>query len=170
MSQKRDSNKKIDPVGEVMSRFFHERGLDTRLRRYRAWQVWAQVVGPQIAAHARPARMRGDTLEVWVDQAVWMQQLQLLKPKLISRLNAAIGEPLIRDLYLCRGRPFDGAEAGPSAAKPRELRWKKTKLTEEENNRIEQTIAPLGDPELRHRLRELIRRQSQLEKSRKEDS
>jgi hypothetical protein len=163
MSQERNSNKKIDAVGAVLSRYLQEQGLDSRLRRYRAWQVWEEVVGPQIAARARPCRMREDTLEVWVDHAVWMQQLQLMKPKLIARLNAAIGEPLIRDLYLRRGRPQESVPAAPPAP---EHDWQKTTLSPEENTRIEQTVAPLADPELRGRLRELLRLQARLAKAR----
>jgi hypothetical protein len=165
MSQERNSNKKIDAVGAVLSRYLQEQGLDSRLRRYRAWQVWEEVVGPQIAARARPCRMREDTLEVWVDHAVWMQQLQLMKPKLIARLNAAIGEPLIRDLYLRRGRPQESVPAAPPAP---EHDWHKTTLSPEENSRIEQTVAPLADQELRDRLRELLRLQARLAKARQE--
>jgi hypothetical protein len=163
MNKNRETNKKVDNLGTVISRFLEDRGLNDRMRRYRAWQLWEQVVGPQIAARARPARFRENVLEVWVDHAVWMQQLQLLKPKLVARLNAALGEPLIRDLFLRRGRPREDA---PVARKAPEFGWKKAVLSPEEDARIERTVAPLGDPELRNRLRELLRRQAKLSKSR----
>jgi hypothetical protein len=88
-----------------------------------------------------------------------------MKPKLIARLNAAIGEPLIRDLYLRRGRPQESVPAAPPAP---EHDWQKTTLSPEENTRIEQTVAPLADPELRGRLRELLRLQARLAKARQE--
>ncbi|MEZ4600131.1 MAG: DUF721 domain-containing protein [Syntrophotaleaceae bacterium] len=164
MSEPKDSNRKVDNLGTVINRFLEKRGLNERMRRYRAWQLWEKVVGPQIAARARPARMREDVLEVWVDHGVWMQQLQLLKPKLIARLNAALGEPLIRDLYLRQGGPR--ANHANVAPKPAELGWQKADLSVEEESRIEQTVANLADVELRDRLRELLRRQAKLAKTR----
>jgi hypothetical protein len=167
MSQERNSNRKADAVGAVISRFLQDRGLETKLRRYRAWQVWEQVVGPQIAARARPALMRDDILEIRVDHPVWMQQLQLMKPKIIARLNAAIGEPLIKDLYLRRGRPETGF--APNAGMSPEPRWRTVALSPEESARIEQTVAAVADPELRRHLQELFSRQTRLAKSRQKE-
>ncbi len=167
MSQERSSNRKADAVGAVIRQFFQERGLETRLRRYKAWQVWEKVVGPQIAARARPARMRNDILEIRVDHPVWMQQLQLMKPKIIARLNAAIGEPLIKDLFLRRGRP--STESAPGPVRSPEPRWRTVTLSPEESDRIERTVAAVADPELRRHLQELFSRQSRLAKSRQKE-
>jgi hypothetical protein len=167
MSQQRDSNKKADAVGAVIRSLFREQGLETRMRRYQAWQVWEKVVGPQIAARARPARMRDDILEIRVDHPVWMQQLQLMKPKIIARLNAAIGEPLIKDLFLRRGRP--DADSTPSPVRLPELRWRAETLAPEEAAHIEQAVAAMADPELRCRLQELFSRQVRLAKSRQKE-
>lgn len=164
MNQERNSNRRAEAVGAVIRQLFQERGLEARLRRYKTWQVWEKVVGPQIAARARPARMRDDILEIRVDHPVWMQQLQLMKPKIIARLNAAIGEPLIRDLFLRRGRPE--TESGPGPVRPPELRWRSVTLSPEESARIEQTVAAAADPELRRHLQELFSRQTRLAKSR----
>jgi hypothetical protein len=111
--------------------------------------------------------MRDDILEIRVDNPVWMQQLQLMKPKIIARLNAAIGEPLIRDLFLRRGRP--DTESGPGPARPPELRWRSVALSPEESSRIEQTVAAVADPELRRHLQELFNRQIRLAKSRQKE-
>jgi hypothetical protein len=167
MSQERNSNRKADAVGAVIRQLFHERGLEARMRRYKAWQVWEKVVGPQIAARARPARMRDDILEIRVDHPVWMQQLQLMKPKIIARLNAAIGEPLIRDLFLRRGRLETESAARP--ARLPELRWRTVSLSPEESTHIEQTVAAVSDPELRRHLQELFSRQTRLAKSRQKE-
>lgn len=167
MSQERNSSRKADAVGAVIRQLFQERGLETRLRRYKAWQVWEKVVGPQIAARARPARMRDDVLEIRVDHPVWMQQLQLMKPKIIARLNAAIGEPLIRDLFLRRGRP--DTESASRPARLPEPRWRTVSLSPEESAQIEQTVAAVSDPELRHHLQELFSRQTRLAKSRQKE-
>lgn len=143
-------------IGAVLQSVIQQRGVAERLRQYRAWQVWNEVVGPQIAARAQPCRIRDGILEVRVDQAVWMQQLQLLKPKLLARLNDRLGVPLFRDLYLRRGRlePLPGPAAAPRPQLP--------PLTAAERSRIEEVLADLRDPELRQRLARLLERQARL--------
>lgn len=165
MSQNTRS-RSIDGVGTVLDRLLQQRGMEDKLRRYRAWQLWDRVVGPQIAARARPSRLRDNTLEVWVDHAVWMQQLQLMKPKILARLNAALGEELIQDIYLRRGRPRQ--ETAPPVPEAPPLLWQQTRLSSAEEERISRTVAPLADGELRRQLQELFRRQAQVNKARQE--
>jgi len=59
-----------------------------------------RVVGPTIAAHARPERMKRGVLFVAVDSAEWMQELQFLKHELRERLNARLGRPAVRALFV----------------------------------------------------------------------
>lgn len=139
-----------------------ERGLMDKLHAYRAWQVWDEVVGAQIAARAQPIRLRDDILEIRVDHPVWMQQLQLLKPRLLARLNERLGAGAIRDLFLRQGRKREQATLQPSAAPS----WRTAILDPTESERIEAMVDHLDDPELRRRLASLCERQLRLEKAR----
>ena len=71
-----------------------------RLADHAVWAHWDAVVGPTIARHARPERMRRGVLLVAVDGPEWMQELQFLKHELRERLNARLGRPVVRDLFL----------------------------------------------------------------------
>ncbi len=53
-----------------------------------------------IAAHAHPERMKRGVLFVAVDSAEWMQELQFLKHELRERLNARLGRPAVRALFI----------------------------------------------------------------------
>ena len=61
---------------------------------------WDAVVGPIVARHARPRRMRQHVLVVAVDGAEWMQELQFLKHDVCERLNARLGREAVRDIFL----------------------------------------------------------------------
>jgi predicted nucleic acid-binding Zn ribbon protein len=52
---------------------------------------WETVVGRVIAREARPVSERGGTLTVECSSATWAQEIELLAPDLVERLNAAIG-------------------------------------------------------------------------------
>jgi len=147
-------------IGGVLHDLLQQRGVAERLREYKAWQIWNDVVGPQIAARAQPCRIRDGVLEVRVDQAVWMQQLQLLKPKILSRLNERLGGPIFADMFLRRGRP----EPPPPR---RESRAPLPPLAPADAERIESILKDLVDPELRAHLRRLLQRQARLASARK---
>lgn len=153
-------------AADLILQVLQQRGMEGKFEEYRAWQVWDQVVGPQIARRARPIRIRDGVLEVRVDQPVWMQQLQLLKPRILARLNEALGKELLRDLFLRRGA-IDQAPTQAAAEPP--PAWLQIKLSEAEQQEIETSVAGIADPELRDSLRGLLRRQKQLAKSRQPD-
>jgi predicted nucleic acid-binding Zn ribbon protein len=53
-------------------------------------RVWASVVGAAIAAEAAPASERGGVLTVSCSGAVWAQELDLMGPAILERLNARL--------------------------------------------------------------------------------
>ncbi len=61
-------------------------------------RAWPSAVGELVAAHATPTADRGGTLVVTCDAAVWAQELDLMAPDLVSRLNAALGADVVRGL------------------------------------------------------------------------
>jgi predicted nucleic acid-binding Zn ribbon protein len=52
---------------------------------------WADVVGPQVAAHATPVKLDGTTLVVRVDEPGWATQLRYLEATLVERLATVAG-------------------------------------------------------------------------------
>ena len=67
----------------------------------RVQEVWEKAAGSAIAQAARPTSERVGILTVTCTAAVWAQELTMLGPQLIARLNAALGEELVRELR-CR--------------------------------------------------------------------
>ena len=71
----------------------------------RVWQLWDDAVGEAIAANAQPAAFKGDLLLVHTTSSTWIHQLQFLKADIISKLNAALGKPMIAEIKFKIG-PF----------------------------------------------------------------
>lgn len=162
MSSDRPRMKNPAAAGSLLRDLLQQRGMAEKLQDYRAWQVWDEVVGPQIAARARPSRLRDGVLEVRVDHPVWMQQLQLMKPSILARLAQHLKGGGIRDIFLQRGR----VEAPPQAP-VRVVSPPLPPLDECELAAVERVVEIVADTELRQRLRVLFTRQKQIEKSRR---
>lgn len=60
-------------------------------------RLWPETVGPAIAAQALPNRERGGVLTVSCSASVWAQELDLMAPDILERLNRNLpGRPLTR--------------------------------------------------------------------------
>jgi predicted nucleic acid-binding Zn ribbon protein len=55
-------------------------------------RLWPTVVGPAIATEAVPSAERAGVLTVSCSASVWAQELDLMGPSILARLNAALGE------------------------------------------------------------------------------
>jgi hypothetical protein len=151
-------------AGNILAQILSAQGMEHKFREYRAWGVWQQVVGPQIASHARPLRLREGVLEVRVDQPIWMHQLRLMAPEILQKLNRALGDELIRELYWRRGTLHndDPVESPPTPLKPL------PKLSRQEQTAIRETTAGLADKELQSALTSLLTLQARLNKQRQD--
>ncbi len=69
---------------------------------------WAQIVGPDLAAHTVPERLADGELVVTADSTAWATQLRLLAADLVRRLNAELGDGSVRRVSV-RG---PGTQAG----------------------------------------------------------
>jgi predicted nucleic acid-binding Zn ribbon protein len=63
-------------------------------------RVWPETVGGAIAAQARPAAERAGVLTVSCAASVWAQELDLMAPEILARLN----ERLPGDVRIARLR------------------------------------------------------------------
>lgn len=60
------------------------------------WDRWEEAVGPEVAAHARPAAFKGDMLLIHVSNSSWLHHLRFLEHDLLDQVNRITGGALIR--------------------------------------------------------------------------
>ena len=73
-------------------------GLEPATTLATVQRLWADVVGVEVAAVARPVSERGGVLQIVCEDSVWAAELELMGPSLVARLNAAIGRELLSSL------------------------------------------------------------------------
>ena len=57
-----------------------------------AQTVWAEAVGPAIAAEAKPVSERDGVLTVRCASATWAEELSLMEAELLDRLRERLGD------------------------------------------------------------------------------
>jgi predicted nucleic acid-binding Zn ribbon protein len=85
------TNKKTIPVplADALTSYFKQAGLTKRVQQAGIIEEWAQLVGPQIARVTEPDSITPDgVLRVRVATAAWANELSLMSPRILARLNA----------------------------------------------------------------------------------
>jgi len=149
-------------AGDLLGTLLAGWGLDERLTQYQALLIWDEVVGPQIAARTKPEKIRDGVLEVSVDQPTWMQQLQLLKPQILAKLNARLGDAPLREIFLKRGKLTARTAAASKTPAPA---WRTATLAPAEITELKTLLTGVADEELRRDLESLLSKQLKLTKA-----
>jgi predicted nucleic acid-binding Zn ribbon protein len=77
------------PIGDALTSYLKQSGFSKRLQQAGIIEEWATLVGPQIAAVTAPEAVTQDgLLRVRVATAAWANELSLMTPRILARLNA----------------------------------------------------------------------------------
>ena len=124
---------------EILSRLDSEGHFEI----VRLMRLWPGVVGELIARRTEVNGLKFHTAVVKVSGAMWIQELNLMKPQILARLREAMGNDAVRDLRFVSGRLS------------RRQRPKLRSVPRETRRSIE--LPELKDPELRRAFESLIR-------------
>jgi len=141
--------RKLDRLSRTLGSMLKARGLGSRLDEYRVFGQWEKSVGPVIARHAQPQTVRGKKLTLVVDSPAWMQQLSLLKPQIVEKVNRNLGKETIKDIMLRLGEVDSRNHA--SEAPPA-----RTALGRDEREKIEGYVREISDTDIREAVRRVI--------------
>lgn len=91
LNQQRASKPKgrLATAGEAVDRFLARAGLAKRVAQAGVVEEWPRLVGPQISAVTRAESVSPDgVLRVLVTTAAWANELSLMTPRIMARLNS----------------------------------------------------------------------------------
>ncbi len=122
--------------------------------RARAVSAWRSVAGEEVAAHARGFSLRDQELLVFVDSAVWANELSVLSEHYRLAVNERLGKELVTSIRFAVSRKVSEAreqeaedEARASAGATE--RVAPVRATETEIEQVRQMAASVSDQELR---------------------
>jgi predicted nucleic acid-binding Zn ribbon protein len=95
-------NRRDNPGPQHVSRILAEAleacGLDERMEERAAMLRWREIVGPEIAGHARPVDLQDGVLVLEADHGAWRQELTMLVPRIIEKFNELCGEGTVTEI------------------------------------------------------------------------
>jgi predicted nucleic acid-binding Zn ribbon protein len=91
------------PVAESLDRVSRALGAAPARVLTAVFSRWEQLVGPEIAAHARPTSLQNGVLIVVADQPAWAAQLRFMASDLLTRVRTEADAPDIARLEVRTG-------------------------------------------------------------------
>lgn len=88
----------MDRIQQLLGRGLKELNATDALVAGRIFALWAETVGAAIADRAHPRFLRQGVLFVEVSSSAWANELNMLKPKLLAKLEARLGKGVVKDL------------------------------------------------------------------------
>jgi len=106
-----------EPLNAAIGGLIESRGWREPAAAGTVFGRWAEIVGPDLAAHTRPVSMADGELTVTADSTAWATQVRLLAAHLVRRLNAELGDGSVRRVKV-------GGPAGAAGPPRRPGEWR----------------------------------------------
>ena len=101
-----------EQVAVTIESLLKKQSLWPEVMRWAAIEVWDKAVGEKVATRARPFAVSAGCLMVAVESSAWRQELHLMKPAILRRLNSMLGGEYLKDIRFAARRPRQLIEPG----------------------------------------------------------
>ena len=85
------SRSSFTPLQKAVEMTLDRLGLGVGMVNVVVHRVWSEVVGEKVASRSQPGLLKNGRLQVTVGDAVWLQQLTMLKPAILAGLESHLG-------------------------------------------------------------------------------
>lgn len=159
----------VQKFRDIVDEHLKGMGYDPVVKKWSAVWLWETAVGEKLASVSRADRVRGQILYVSVRDSSWAHHLSLMKREFLSKINAAIGEDMLKDIkftvtHYSQEPPYRKSLAANETAPKDGLNLDEIDLSEEVVDRIRENASAIADS----RLRSLFERVQLVDKKRKE--
>lgn len=88
------------PLGNLLPNYFDKSPQTlNKIEETRALIAWEKYVGESAAAHAQAIRLRAGTITVKVVSPLWMQQLSLLKDRILKHYRRDFPNLKVKNIF-----------------------------------------------------------------------
>jgi hypothetical protein len=88
------------PLNAAIGGLVADAGWDLAVATGSVFGRWAEIVGPDLAAHTKPEALTDCELTVTADSTAWATQLRLLAGQLVHRLNVELGDGSVKRVHV----------------------------------------------------------------------
>ena len=176
----RRRNPGLAKVDKVIPESIHELGpkVEKLYQMHFVLWHWKDIVGERIAYNVHPVKIERQTLILYSDKATWQNEIRLMQPMIVGKVNSFAGMTLVKDLRFSHYRSeYYGAgssavaneNGGVESLKTFSRRIKEAPLNDGEIAALKNEVSAVADEELRKKLLSIGLKAKKLERVRRED-
>ncbi len=129
-----------------------------RLAEFLDYDSWERIVGPQIAEHCSPGPISNKELLLYVENSLWMNELQLMKEQILAGIHQAFPRKKISGIRFRLGPVFNKKSFQKPEPVPAPPPVSDEMLNEADRTLLAQASAGLNDESLREAFSSWMRR------------
>lgn len=134
-------------IGEILPSILSRMGIIKGIEQGKAVVFWENIVGDDIARHAKPFKVKKGILYVEVTSSVWVHELQMMEPEIRNKINKYLEKNIINKIrfYPARSsRLFKKIDTEEIKIAP-----KVNKLSENQKKEIDKISSQIADEDLK---------------------
>lgn len=163
--RRRFQSAKLQRIDGILQKTLKKHHIPLKTEDRRLRDVWAQAVGPKIAAQTQPDTIKRNCLFIKVSNSAWIQSLHFMKEDIINKFNELYQKEPVTNIFFALGEI-----SAPVTEKkdPLFIPGEMPTLKSRDKKMIERSLAAVADEELRDILKRAmtkeITRRRMLEK------
>lgn len=160
----------LETVETILPKSIHALGpkVEKRYRRHFVLWHWKDIVGDAIASNVLPMGIEHERLWLYAKNATWRNEVQMMQPEILQKVNNCAGERLVREMRFGRkwerlspGKEPSG-ETGPEFHLGREI--ERMNLSDPELSSVKDACSSVEDEELKKKIQLLLIKNKKLTK------
>lgn len=108
----RAKNEDPSSISDLLGQVVRNQGWADKLDDQRIFTEWATIVGAEVAQHAQIEGFEDAIVHVRASSTAWATQLKLLAPRIVAKLNEALGDGTVTRIEV-RGPQAPSWKSGP---------------------------------------------------------
>ena len=89
---------KPESVGPILDRLLKNLEIDKKVDEGQALLIWAEVVGPKMAARTRAESVYRGRMTVLAQNPAWVQEGTFMRVQIREKLNKMLGREIIKEI------------------------------------------------------------------------
>ena len=94
-------------IGDLLDDAGRRVGVAAPVETGKLWARWREIVGPDVAAHARPSSLRDGVLRVRADSPAWATEIGYLGDEIRRRANDVAAREIVTEVRVWTGPSRD---------------------------------------------------------------
>lgn len=100
VDQRTVRSSEANPISDLMKHFIKANNLESGFQKINVEEEWVKLMGPGVKSYTEKISLKGGTLIVKISSAALRTELSYGKEKILTMMNEALGEELIKKVIL----------------------------------------------------------------------